>query len=261
MEETRHDGSADGGTAAPGDPARTDAVRDSTLVDAARIGALADPARLALYRFVVAQPEPVSRDQAAEGVGLPRHQARFHLDRLEADGLLVSSRARLTGRTGPGAGRPAKLYRRSPRELAVSFPDRAYELAGRLLSDAVAESARTGAAVLDAVDRAFAAYGHAAARACAPPSGDPLDATSQVLAAHGYEPRRTGDELALHNCPFHALAQAQTELICRANRCLVAGVADELTGGRVTARLEPRPDRCCVVVASETGAGAMPPAG
>ncbi|WP_028047095.1 metalloregulator ArsR/SmtB family transcription factor [Cellulomonas sp. URHE0023] len=219
-----------------------------TSSDAESIGALADPVRLALYRFVVAQPAAVSRDQAAEGVGVPRHRARFHLERLVSDGLLSTSHARLTGRTGPGAGRPATLYRRAARELSFSLPDRSYELAGRLLSDAVAESAQTGGPVLDAVERAFTAHGAAAGRAGADRDVDPLDATAEVLAAQGYEPRRDGNEVHLHNCPFHALAQAQTALICRANLCLVGAVADEVGGDRMRARLEPRPDRCCVVV-------------
>jgi predicted ArsR family transcriptional regulator len=227
-----------------------DLVSSGTFAaDAEAIGALADPVRLALYRFVVAQPEPVSRDQAAEGVGVPRHQARFHLERLAADGLLSTSHARLSGRTGPGAGRPSTLYRRSPRELAVTIPAREYELAGRLLSDAVAESVRTGGPVLDEVHRSFAGYGQAVGRAAPPSDGDPLDATAQVLAGHGYEPRRDGDEVHLHSCPFHALAQAQTDLICHANLCLVAAVAQEVAPDRVDARLEPRPDRCCVVLA------------
>ncbi len=225
-------------------------TRRTFAADAEAIGALADPVRLALYRFVVAQPEPVSRDQAAEAVGVPRHRARFHLERLAADGLLATSHARLTGRTGPGAGRPATLYRRAPREVSVSLPDREYELAGRLLSEAVAESVRTGGPVLDAVNRSFAAYGHAAGRAADPDGADPLDATADVLAGHGYEPRRDGDEVHLHNCPFHALAQAQTDLICHANLCLVAAVADEVAPERVEARLEPRTDRCCVVLAA-----------
>lgn len=220
--------------------------------DAEAIGALADPVRLALYRFVVAQPEPVSRDQAAEAVGVPPHRARFHLERLATDGLLATSHARLTGRTGPGAGRPATLYRRAPRELSVSLPEREYELAGRLLSDAVAESVRTGGPVLDAVDRSFAAYGRAVGRAADPDGADPLDATAAVLAGHGYEPRRERDEVHLHNCPFHALAQAQTDLICHANLCLVAAVADEVAPEKVDARLEPRADRCCVVLAARS---------
>lgn len=218
--------------------------------DAETVGALADPVRLALYRFVCAQPEPVSRDQASEGVGIPRHQARFHLDRLASDGLLQTSHARLTGRSGPGAGRPATLYRRAAREIAISLPDREYELAARLLGDAVAESARSGTPVIDAVNGAFAAYGEAAGRAAAPTGsdGDALGTAVRVLAEHGYEPRRTEDHVDLHNCPFHALAQVHTELLCGANRCLVAALADGIAPDRLDARLEPRPDRCCVVL-------------
>ncbi len=75
---------------------------DALQRDAAGIGALADPVRRQLYRFVCAQPGLVSRDQAADAVGIPHHQAKFHLDRLTAEGLLESEYARLTGRSGPG---------------------------------------------------------------------------------------------------------------------------------------------------------------
>ncbi|MGB3895274.1 MAG: helix-turn-helix domain-containing protein, partial [Mycolicibacter sinensis] len=112
--------------------------------DVTGIGALTDPVRRELYRFVAAQAGPVSRDEAAAATGIARHQAKFHLDRLEADGLLQSDYARPTGRSGPGAGRPSKRYRRSPEQIAISLPPREYELAGRLMADAIAESARTG---------------------------------------------------------------------------------------------------------------------
>jgi predicted ArsR family transcriptional regulator len=220
------------------------------VADAESIGALADPVRLALYRYVGAQSEPVSRDQAAEGLGIPRHQARFHLDRLAADGLLQISHARLTGRSGPGAGRPATLYRRATREITISLPDREYELAARLLGDAIAESARAGTPVIDAVNEAFAAYGDAAGRAAAPADSDrdTLGTAVRVLAEHGYEPRRTEDHVDLHNCPFHALAQVHTELVCGANRCLVGALVDGIAPDGIEARLDPRPDRCCVVL-------------
>ncbi|MDQ0374857.1 helix-turn-helix transcriptional regulator [Cellulomonas humilata] len=223
--------------------------------DAERVGALADPVRLALYRFVCAQAEPVSRDHAAEGVGVPRHQARFHLDRLASDGLLETSHARLTGRSGPGAGRPATLYRRATRQIAISLPDREYELAARLLGDAVAESARTGSPVIDAVNGSFAAYGAAAGRAAvvAAADADAIDTTVRVLAEHGYEPRRLADHVDLHNCPFHALAQVHTDLVCGANRCLVEALADGIAPDRLDARLEPQPDRCCVVLDARPG--------
>ena len=111
------------------------------------LAALADPIRRELYLFVAAQPEPVSRDRAAEGVAVPRHTAKFHLDKLVEQGLLATEFQRLSGRQGPGAGRPTKLYRRSGRELSVTLPARRYDLAGQLLASAIDDSTRTGTPV------------------------------------------------------------------------------------------------------------------
>ena len=78
----------------------------------------------------------MSREQAAEGSGCPAHTAKFHLDRLVDEGLLDVEFRRLTGKTGPGAGRPAKLYRRSGREIALSLPQRSYDLLSTILAQA-----------------------------------------------------------------------------------------------------------------------------
>src|SRR5215217_6979126 len=102
-----------------------------------RLGGLVDPVRRALYRFVAGAGALVSRDEAASAVGVSRSLAAYHLDRLADDGLLEVSYQRRTGRSGPGAGRPAKLYRRAPGEITVSVPPRDYELAARLLAAAV----------------------------------------------------------------------------------------------------------------------------
>ena len=123
------------------------------------IGVLADSVRRRLYRFVCSQDQPVSRDQAAQAVGIARHKAKFHLDRLEAEGLLEADYVRLTGRSGPGAGRPAKRYRRGTKEFAVTLPARDYEFAARIMADAIAESARTHTPILDAVHETAAVYG------------------------------------------------------------------------------------------------------
>src|ERR687893_1189815 len=108
------------------------------------VAALDEPTRRRLYDYVVRQLEPVSRDDAVAALGLPRTTAAFHLDRLVDEGLLDVVYQRLTGRTGPGAGRPAKLYRRSDQHVAVSLPQRHYELAGRLLSSALEHAERSG---------------------------------------------------------------------------------------------------------------------
>src|SRR5512146_641315 len=97
--------------------------------------ALGDPVRRALYFLVLGQPDgDVSRDQAARALHLTRALAAFHLDKLVDAGLLEVSFRRLSGRSGPGAGRPSKLYRRASRPIEVTLPARRYELAARLLT-------------------------------------------------------------------------------------------------------------------------------
>jgi predicted ArsR family transcriptional regulator len=191
----------------------------------------------------------VSRDRAASALALPRHQAKFHLDRLERAGLLDAVYARPAGRGGPGAGRPAKLYRRSAREIAVTIPARRYELASALLAEAIVAVAdqADAPAVLDALDAAAAAHGAELAAGVEAHRGDPLAAVIGVLADNGYEPRRDGDRICMVNCPFHALAQTHTELVCRMNHALLAALASSVAP-RVETRLEPAPDRCCVVL-------------
>ncbi|ORV48425.1 transcriptional regulator [Mycobacterium florentinum] len=227
---------------------------DSLERDAAGIGALADPVRHRLYQFVCAQPAPVSRDQAADAVGIAHHQAKFHLDRLTAEGLLETDYARLTGRSGPGAGRTSKLYRRANRHIAVSLPQREYELAGRLMATAIAQSGSTGEPVVEMLNRVARDYGRrigATTRAPADAAAA-LESALRVLSKYGYEPRRidgsANHHVELANCPFHALAHEQTELACNMNHALITGVADALAPHGPDARLCPGADRCCVVL-------------
>ncbi|WP_159797366.1 helix-turn-helix transcriptional regulator [Puerhibacterium puerhi] len=237
------------------------------LTDATRgIGALAEPTRRALYRYVAAQPHAVGREEAAAAVGVPVPTARFHLDRLAADGLLDVEFRRLGGRSGPGAGRPAKLYRRAEREVAVSLPPRRYDLVGHILAAGV-ERALAGEPLRDATRAAAAREGRAAAASRAAPAdtGEPGDtggtgeagdagATAELarlgraLETHGYEPRLDagGDRLLLGNCPFDALAREHTEVVCSLNHAYVAGLAEGLGCRAVDARLEPGAGRCCV---------------
>ena len=121
-----------------------DGMADEGFADrVSGLASLAEPVRLELYRYVAGHADAVGRDQAAEGVGVPRHTAKFHLDKLVDEGLLEVEFRRLTGRDGPGAGRPAKLYRRSGREVSVTVPDREYELAGQLMAAAINRRARS----------------------------------------------------------------------------------------------------------------------
>jgi predicted ArsR family transcriptional regulator len=233
------------------------AADDSPGVDlaavASGIGALADPARRALYRYVASAREPVSREQAATGCEVPLHSARFHLDRLVDEGLLEVEYKRLTGRTGPGAGRPAKLYRRAAREVSLTLPARHYDVVGRVLAAAAVRTLQTGAPLAESLTDCARAAGGRLGRDLAgdlPGDGDG-DGERRVevaLEACGYEPHRDGAELALANCPFDALAREYTSLVCGLNLDLLGGLLDALDLSDREAVLAPRPGLCCVRV-------------
>ncbi len=217
----------------------------------AAVAALDEPARRRLYDYVRAHPGPVGRDEASEALDMPRQTAAFHLDKLADAGLLTVEYARLGGRTGPGAGRPAKLYRRADQAISVHLPDRSYELAGQLLSQAVEDAEATGISPRASLNARAGELGRAtgASVACRDNRDDRDDrdaATMDALTQCGYEPRLDGADIVLVNCPFHALAQKHTDLVCGMNLGLIEGLLDGAgcTGRR--ARLAPHEPYCCV---------------
>ena len=221
--------------------------------DVTRISSLSDPARRSLYDFVAGQGEPVGRDEAAAAVGISRSLAAYHLDRLVDDGLLDVSFARRTGRTGPGAGRPAKLYQRSPREVQISLPPRDYELAARLLAQAV-EAERTGSARAFLEEAARGLGRDMAAetkrRRAQVKRAKPQAIVEEVLTDRGYEPFHDGaGGIRLRNCPFDRLAETHRDLICGMNLCLLEEAVAGDTG--LHAVLDPQPGMCCVAMLPE----------
>ncbi|MEW2359921.1 helix-turn-helix domain-containing protein [Spirillospora sp. NPDC029432] len=208
------------------------------MEDIEAIAVLQDPLRRRLYAYVGAQDHEVSRNEAAEAAGVQRTLAAFHLDRLVEAGLLETVSRRLTGRSGPGAGRPAKLYRRAPGERGVSLPPRDYRTAAELL----AETAE--AAGLDEELRAAARRQGRALRGGAPPCGG-LDDVARLLERRGYEPHRDGEVLRMRNCPFDALSERFPPLVCGMNLALLEGLLEGAEGVRV--RIDARPGWCCTV--------------
>jgi predicted ArsR family transcriptional regulator len=217
----------------------------------AAIAALAEPTRRRVYEHVVRQPAPVGRDQVVAALGLPRATAAFHLERLVADGLLDVSAERRSGRRGPGAGRPAKLYRRAEGAVALSLPERSYDLAGQLLAGALTEVERSGERPAEALGRM--AHDHGRHLGAGAEAADPRRAVVALLEEQGFEPRDDADGITLANCPFHALAREHTELVCGMNLRLLEGVLDGICGTGLAARLEPRDGACCVRLGSADG--------
>lgn len=228
------------------DPSTTTADLDH--VEA--IALLAEAPRRAVYDWVVAQRRPVSRDEVAGATGMSRGLAAFHLDRLAAGGLLETEFRRLTGRTGPGAGRPAKLYRRAVRDIAVSLPERRYEIAAGLLADALEDvtEQRPPEALRAAAHRLGQDVGRYARAAAGPwPSrARRRAALVDTLDERGYQPVERDGRLRLGNCPFDALVDMHRDLVCGMNLALAEGILDGLGERRTSAQLDRQPGLCCV---------------
>jgi predicted ArsR family transcriptional regulator len=235
--------------------------------DLASLSTLDDPVRRRLYEVVTRQPGPVGRDEAAAAAGIGRALAVYHLDKLVESGLLAATYQRPAGRTGPGAGRPAKLYTRADREFAVTVPPRSYELAARLLVHAVEAdtSGQSRAALGQAArrlggelgrgyraeeeDRGYRAEdeGHGAPRHDV--HGNDVES---ALTRQGYEPCRGADGvIRLRNCPFHQLAERHREVVCGMNLTLVEGLVEGLGADGWRPVLDPQPGYCCVALGGE----------
>ena len=216
--------------------------------DVAAVAALNDPLRLALYEYVTGQPDPVSREQAAEAMGVGRKMAAFHLDRLADQGLLDVAFRRLSGKQGPGAGRPAKLYSRSAREVLVSLPPRRYDVVARLFAEAM--STPDPARALTEVSRAFGESLGASPATVRSAAGTPrpFESAVGILENYGYEPSVTDGQLTLRNCPFHAISQDYRDVVCNMNRALIDGLVAGLKADNLTTVFEPQTGRCCVII-------------
>ena len=219
--------------------------------DLASLSTLDDPVRRRLYEVVARQTEPVGRDEAAAAAGIGRALAVYHLDKLVESGLLTASYQRPAGRSGPGAGRPAKRYARSDREFVVTVPPREYELAARLLAQVVESDAtgRSRAALLDAARRLGSELGRRFRSDAAGRDLDGADDLERALAGHGYEPwRDDAGTIRLRNCPFHQLAEQYRATVCGMNLGLIEGMVAGMEALGTHPALDPAPGYCCVTI-------------
>jgi predicted ArsR family transcriptional regulator len=213
------------------------------------VGVLADRRRRGIYELVRAADRPLSRDEVAARAGVGRPLAAFHLDKLADAGLVEVSYAREPGRGGRGAGRPAKRYADARRQVALTVPERHYELLGHILARAIdnagpEESARCAAERVAGEVGAEVGAKHRRTRRAATTVLD----VAELLSGFGYEPETvTAHEVALRNCPFHAVVSSARDLVCHVNHAFVTGVTAGLgVPPAVSVDLDPQADGCCV---------------
>ena len=213
------------------------------------VAALEDRLRRSLFEFIRSQRQPVTRDQAADEVGISRKLAAFHLDKLVDAGLLT-----VTAASGPRrVGRAPKAYTATETDVRVSIPDRQHEVLASILVDAVLthtpDETATEAALRVARERGVASgrQGRAGLGGSRLGAERALTASEPMLVEHGYEPDRVSAGcIRLRSCPFHPLNTRAPDLVCGLNHALLAGFVTGLDTAAIEAVLRPEPGECCV---------------
>lgn len=238
-------------------PSADDPSAGASAIEA--VAVLSDDLRQRMYAFIRRAGRPVTRDEAAESVGISRKLAAFHLDKLVAVGLLSASYAQPSGLRR--VGRAPKVYEPADMDVQVSIPQREHALLAGLLIDAV-KSQEPRESGRDAAVRVAGGRGRALGEAARDRGGRigaerALTRAGEMLERHGFEPARVApDRMRLRNCPFHPLAADEPDLVCAINHAFIAGFLRGLGADTVGAVLAPRPGACCVELGAPDPTGA-----
>ena len=219
---------------------------DQSLDDLA--ASLGDPTRRGIFVMVRESAEPATAARVAEVFGIHPNVARHHLDRLVEAGYL-----RIGGPAAQrsGAGRPAKRYEATDKEILVSYPARRYDLLAELLVRVVERIAPdTGPEVAEAIGRD---YGRALASEVGSPdrpgeTAEALAAVARAMMGVGFEVATGDDRLLTSHCPFGSTAANHPEVVCRLDKGIMSGLLESIadTAGEVNVTPRTEPGEACV---------------
>ncbi len=213
------------------------------------VAALGDGTRRRVFFTVREAGDLMGKDDVAEAVGITRRLAGFHLDKLVEKGFLRAEFQRRTGRTGPGAGRPAKLYALAPLEEDKLLNEKHYDLLAELLLRAMND--RSGADPQQVLERVGYEFGrelgeaeHAAGRS--PSYASTTEAVMgvvSVLTRFGFGATAGADgQFTARACPFEEMAKVDPHRVCGLDRSIWRGVLSafnpDATLAGATARAE-----------------------
>lgn len=190
--------------------------------------ALGDPTRRQVFFAVRASGADRTKDEVAATVGIDRRLAGFHLDKLVQYGFLEADFRRPPGRSGPGAGRPAKRYRLAEADILMALPERHYDLLATLLL-----RASRGGGDQQSLERVGYDFGfevgvaEVAAGRAAPGASltETMEGMVRLLSRYGFGARTEGEGgLRACACPFEELAFDDPERICGLDRAIWRGM-------------------------------------
>ncbi len=192
---------------------------------------LGDPTRRAIYIAVREAAEPLTTSKVAELFDIHPNVARHHLDRLADDGYLKVSHQRRAG--GPGAGRPAKTYEPTNKEVSVHFAPRRFEMLTEMLFKVLEELSPPDVGAI--AERVGRSYGEQLASEIGAPDEPGYDEAVQAVASamtglgFSVDPDVEGQRLLTSHCPFGETATSHPEVICSLDRGIVAGLFGALS--------------------------------
>lgn len=192
---------------------------------------LGDPTRRAIYIAVRESPDPLTTSKVATVFDIHPNVARHHLDKLAEDGYLQVSHERKT--RGPGAGRPAKTYEATSKEVSVHFAPRRFEMLTEMLFEVLEEVGPPN--VADVAEKVGRSYGKRLAQEIGAPHDPGYDEAVQAVATamtglgFNVDPDVEGQRLLTSHCPFGETATNHPEVICSLDRGIVAGLFGALS--------------------------------
>lgn len=193
--------------------------------------ALGDPTRRAIYIAVRETPDPLTTSGVAVLFDIHPNVARHHLDILVEEGYLRVSNRRPAG--GPAAGRPAKSYEATNKEVSVHFTPRRFEMLTEMLFKVLEELAPEN--VSEVAEKVGRAYGEQLAAEIGGPDDpgydDAVQAVASAMTGLGFsvDPDVEGQRLLTSHCPFGETATTHPEVICSLDRGIVAGLFGALS--------------------------------
>jgi predicted ArsR family transcriptional regulator len=204
-----------------------------------RLDGIGSPELRAALLYVRGSHDPVTADDAAVALGVHRSVARGRLERLADAGLLLTSFVRRSGRSGPGAGRPAKQYSAAPESEALELPPRRFPaLVARLLDEVPGDRRE------EALRRAGEDFGRdlaheAGLRPCARVE-DGLEAVCAAVRSLGFQASLNGFDgdvasISTPTCPLRPLVAERVE-VALVDRGMWAGLVERgVSGARAEA--------------------------
>ena len=195
------------------------------------VAALGDPTRRRVFFTVREAGELMGKVDVAEAVGITRRLAGFHLDKLVEQGFLRAEFQRRNGRTGPGAGRPAKLYALAESEEDSRLNVKHYDLLAELLLKAMSD--RSGEDPQEVLERVGYEFGRELGEAERQAGRSPSYATTTdavtgvvgVLTRFGFGATESeGGGFTARMCPFEEMAKVDPQRVCGLDRAIWRGV-------------------------------------